>query len=205
MLARKINTVLLANSGCPPFLGAEYGRNDEEKNACKRRIEAILNIIVQKKDIKTVFIFSRGPLYITGKYFAEEEEKEKGWDLSAALISMQKFSTLLCKIRSIDCVRPERTFITSRRIRKLRRSPMRVSRGPSGSHTKVVTLIWRLCKPVKNSTWRTSESYRMSPWSTRCLRFALNMCARFSETGSSCMRIIHTCHWRAAGFRPMRF
>ena len=80
MLARKINTVLLANSGCPPFLGAEYGRNDEEKNACKRRIEAILNIIVQKKDIKTVFIFSRGPLYITGKYFAEEEEKEKGWE-----------------------------------------------------------------------------------------------------------------------------
>ena len=26
MLARKINTVLLANSGCPPFLGAEYGK-----------------------------------------------------------------------------------------------------------------------------------------------------------------------------------
>lgn len=91
MLARKINTVLLANSGCPPFLGAEYGKTDEEKYSCKRRINAILNIIVQKKDIKKVFIFSRGPLYITGKYFAEEEEKEKGESLGGPYIDAKIF------------------------------------------------------------------------------------------------------------------
>lgn len=62
-----LNAVLLANSGCPVLLGAEYGKSLEEKNICKQEIEKIIQIVIEKKDIKKVFIFTRGPLYMTGK------------------------------------------------------------------------------------------------------------------------------------------
>lgn len=69
----KINTLVLANSGCPPFLGAHYGSNASEKLACKQRIAAIVKTINGQSDIKKVFIFSRGTAYFTGKYFGEAE------------------------------------------------------------------------------------------------------------------------------------
>ena len=61
-----INTVLLANSGCPPFLGSYTGSNQVEKDACKDRIEQLLDTVSQHKDIKRVFVFTRGPIYNTG-------------------------------------------------------------------------------------------------------------------------------------------
>jgi peptidoglycan/LPS O-acetylase OafA/YrhL len=60
------NTVLLANSGCPPFLGSPFGKNEIEKNACNRRIEQLLNVVLSHKDIKKIFIFTRGSVYVTG-------------------------------------------------------------------------------------------------------------------------------------------
>lgn len=69
-----INTVLLANSGCPPYLGAAYGTNQDEKALCKKRIEELLQLVVKKSDIRQVYIFTRGTVYITGKYYGEAEK-----------------------------------------------------------------------------------------------------------------------------------
>jgi peptidoglycan/LPS O-acetylase OafA/YrhL len=64
--SKGMNTVLLANSGCPPFLGSYTGSNQAEKDACKDRIEQLLDTVSQHKDIKRVFVFTRGPIYNTG-------------------------------------------------------------------------------------------------------------------------------------------
>jgi peptidoglycan/LPS O-acetylase OafA/YrhL len=61
-----VNTILLANSSCPPFVGSYTGNNQVEKDACKDRIEQLLDIVSKHKDIKRVFIFTRGPAYNTG-------------------------------------------------------------------------------------------------------------------------------------------
>jgi hypothetical protein len=61
-----VNTVLLANSGCPPFIGSYIATNQMEKEACRDRIEQLLDAVIKKKDIKRVFVFTRGPFYNTG-------------------------------------------------------------------------------------------------------------------------------------------
>lgn len=63
---RGINTVLLANSGCPPFLGAPFGKNGVERQACSLRINELLETLLSREDIRKVFFFTRGPIYITG-------------------------------------------------------------------------------------------------------------------------------------------
>ena len=66
LLGKGVNSILLANSSCPPFMGSYTGRNTLEKNACRDRIDQLLNIIRGHKDIKKVFIFTRGPIYNEG-------------------------------------------------------------------------------------------------------------------------------------------
>jgi hypothetical protein len=63
---RSINTVLLANSGCPPFVGSYIGSNQSARDACKDRIEQILAIVSSHDDIKKVLIFTRGTIYSAG-------------------------------------------------------------------------------------------------------------------------------------------
>lgn len=60
------NTLLLANSNCPPLLGRASGRNDSERRACGERISSILEILISRADVGKVVIFTRGPVYITG-------------------------------------------------------------------------------------------------------------------------------------------
>jgi peptidoglycan/LPS O-acetylase OafA/YrhL len=60
------NTVLLANSSCPPFLGIATGNNQSEKDACRLKVEQLVKTLLSLKDVKKVFIFTRGPTYITG-------------------------------------------------------------------------------------------------------------------------------------------
>jgi peptidoglycan/LPS O-acetylase OafA/YrhL len=60
------NTVLLANSGCPPFLGSPTGNNQTELEACSAKVAQLLKVLESKKDIKKVFVFTRGSLYTTG-------------------------------------------------------------------------------------------------------------------------------------------
>lgn len=66
-------TLLLANSGCPPFQGAVTGRNANEKGRCSTSIETILNAIQQDTRIKAVIMASRGPQYLDGKGFGPAE------------------------------------------------------------------------------------------------------------------------------------
>lgn len=73
---QNINTVLLANSSCPPFIGAEMGDTPETKTICKRNIEELLKVVETKADIQTVLVFSRGPKYFTGVGFGEAEAAE---------------------------------------------------------------------------------------------------------------------------------
>lgn len=64
--AKGVNTILLANSSCPPFLGIYTGSNQTEQDACRDRIEQLLEIVIKHKDIRRVFVLTRGPTYITG-------------------------------------------------------------------------------------------------------------------------------------------
>lgn len=66
-LKRKgVNTVLLANSGCPPFMGSYTGTNQVEKDVCRDGTEQLLHTISIHKDITRVFVFTRGPIYNKG-------------------------------------------------------------------------------------------------------------------------------------------
>lgn len=60
------NVVLMANSSCPPLLGAPTGITTSKQQQCEKQIKAILNTVVKKDDIKDVLIFTRGPIYYTG-------------------------------------------------------------------------------------------------------------------------------------------
>jgi peptidoglycan/LPS O-acetylase OafA/YrhL len=72
-LARRgIGTILLANSGCPPFLGAAYGATEADKETCRKSIEAIVEAVVRDPAITDVVLFSRGPIYLTGKGYGIE-------------------------------------------------------------------------------------------------------------------------------------
>lgn len=71
---RKKNTLLLANGGCPPLLGTQYGKSEEDKESCRQRIDNLLKVVTTKTDIKRIFLFTRGALYITGKYLVDGEK-----------------------------------------------------------------------------------------------------------------------------------
>jgi len=66
-------TLLLANSGCPPLVGAVTGRNDAERQQCAHSIEKIVNTLRNDKRIASVIIASRGPQYLTGLGFGPVE------------------------------------------------------------------------------------------------------------------------------------
>ena len=66
-------TLLLANSGCPPFLGAVKGRNAAERQLCAQSIQTIVDAVLIDKRIVSVVIASRGPQYITGTGFGPVE------------------------------------------------------------------------------------------------------------------------------------
>jgi peptidoglycan/LPS O-acetylase OafA/YrhL len=76
MALRGVNTLLLANSGCPPFIGAEYGEDANAKARCRRQIEAMVDTLAQRQDVHQVLMFSRGPKYYTGLGFGAIEKPE---------------------------------------------------------------------------------------------------------------------------------
>lgn len=67
------STLLLANSGCPPFEGAVMGRNEREKEACASSIEKILSAVERQPNVDAVVIASRGPQYIDATGFGPVE------------------------------------------------------------------------------------------------------------------------------------
>ena len=64
--SKGINTILLATAAWPPFMGSYIFRNDSEKNSFNDLIEQLLDTVSNHKDIRKVFIFTRGPYYNTG-------------------------------------------------------------------------------------------------------------------------------------------
>ncbi|MDD5586847.1 MAG: acyltransferase family protein [Alphaproteobacteria bacterium] len=68
------NLIMLANSSCPPFIGAVTGNNDRERKECSAQIREMLNLVTSKLDIKDVYITTRGPVYISGNGFGEAEK-----------------------------------------------------------------------------------------------------------------------------------
>ena len=83
---KNINTLLLANSGCPALVGAEYGVTSEKKALCKKQIDDIIHIVTNNRNIKKVFVITRGSEYVTGKWFGEIEMHVDGPPLIEAHI-----------------------------------------------------------------------------------------------------------------------
>jgi peptidoglycan/LPS O-acetylase OafA/YrhL len=66
-------TLLLANSGCPPFVGAVTGRTPAEHEQCAESIETIVEALRRDKRIVSVVMASRGPQYLNGLGFGPVE------------------------------------------------------------------------------------------------------------------------------------
>lgn len=71
---KSINTLMLANSGCAPLVGAAYGDTSELKADCSNRINQILDSILSRRDIKKVFIVTLGTYYFNGSHLADAVE-----------------------------------------------------------------------------------------------------------------------------------
>jgi len=83
-------TILLANSSCPTLKGFEWGRNNLEIDACKKKIDEILTIIQKEPRIEKVIMATRGPAYINGEIdgvFTEENIRK-----SLSLVKNQKMT-----------------------------------------------------------------------------------------------------------------
>ena len=72
-----INTVLLANSGCPLTLGRPTGKTADDKLECKERTQQILDTVMKRDDIKTIIFINRGTMYWTGEEPAMPDNKRK--------------------------------------------------------------------------------------------------------------------------------
>lgn len=66
-------TLLLANTGCPPFVGTTWGRTDAARGQCVRNIDRIMHALLGDRRVASVLIVSRGPIYINGTGFGPAE------------------------------------------------------------------------------------------------------------------------------------
>lgn len=68
-----VNTLMLANSSCPPFLGYLTGREELAREGCRKKMDQLIDAVANNRAIRKVFIFSRGPIYIYGRGFGAIE------------------------------------------------------------------------------------------------------------------------------------
>jgi len=61
---RGYETVLLANSSCPPYVGGAMGKNMSDVQKCENKILNIQTIIRSIPNLKKVILVTRGPCYI---------------------------------------------------------------------------------------------------------------------------------------------
>jgi peptidoglycan/LPS O-acetylase OafA/YrhL len=86
--AKKVSTLLLANSSCPPLIGVPiYDGTEANNQACNDRVKHLLDILIAKNDINNIFIFMRGPIYFTGT----EPITGKQDMLHSAVVSIEKY------------------------------------------------------------------------------------------------------------------
>lgn len=67
-------TLLLANTGCPPFVGTTWGRTEAARAQCVRNINRIVQTILDDRRVTEVLIVSRGPIYLLGTGFGPAEK-----------------------------------------------------------------------------------------------------------------------------------
>jgi len=58
------DTILLANSGCPPLIDGSTGKNRKQINSCKKQIEEIYLFIKKIPNLEKVIMVTRGPVYL---------------------------------------------------------------------------------------------------------------------------------------------
>ena len=80
----------MANSSCPPFIGAPWGRNATEKANCTLRINQILETLKTIDGLKTVIMFSRGPSYWTGSEPSRLNRENPTIEIDAYFEGLQK-------------------------------------------------------------------------------------------------------------------
>ena len=68
---RSVGTYLYAKTACPLFLGVGVGPDRAERRKCFDLAEESLKSIAADSTIKKVFIFTRGPMYLTGTQSAD--------------------------------------------------------------------------------------------------------------------------------------
>ncbi len=72
-------TILLANSSCPTYLGGAMGKNIDDLNQCKKKIDTIYELINSKLDIEKVILTTRmGYIYNMG--FGVVDGGGKSWN-----------------------------------------------------------------------------------------------------------------------------
>ena len=72
-------TILLANSSCPPYLGGAMGKNINDLNQCQKKIDTIYELINSKLDIQKVILTTRmGYIYDIG--FGVVDDGGKPWN-----------------------------------------------------------------------------------------------------------------------------
>jgi peptidoglycan/LPS O-acetylase OafA/YrhL len=69
----RYGVLMLANSGCPPFLGAVTGKTEKERRECALSVENILHAVLNDQRIKHVVLATRGPIYLTGRGYGPAE------------------------------------------------------------------------------------------------------------------------------------
>ena len=128
MLGEKgFNSVMLANSSCPPFPGGEHGATQAYRADCSERTQQLLDVLLALPDIGHVIIVTRGPVYLTGKEFGIEQVNP------ALQIEPEQFSSSLQNLvhlliragKQVSYVteNPEMPFLPSRCIQR----PFRVT------------------------------------------------------------------------------
>jgi hypothetical protein len=65
--ARGYQTLLFANSSCPPLIGFDWGDTQEKVEECRQRVEEILTMIERLPDVHKVVMTSRAPVYFHGE------------------------------------------------------------------------------------------------------------------------------------------
>ncbi len=70
--ASSINTLLLSGAGCPYLLGASVGDTEQIRAQCADNTKRAISILLSDKNIKKVFILTRGPVYVAGKNYNQK-------------------------------------------------------------------------------------------------------------------------------------
>ncbi len=72
---KKIGLMVLANSGCPPYVNTFMGRNLREVKSCEKKIYQIYKVLNNLPNVELVIFTTRLAIYATEKGFGEVEKR----------------------------------------------------------------------------------------------------------------------------------